>query len=128
ESIVGREAQNITTTLRDEGVCSIILVTTPDLLSLAETLETHEALAAIGLKIAAVILNRCNPATFDSGDLARFAGNPKLSSLKTLGHLCELARAEIDRAELSRRALAQLKERIQSPVIELVEHPGLSGV
>ena len=128
ESIVGRESRNITTALRDKDVCSIILVTTPDLLSLAETLETHDALAAIGLEIAAVILNRCNPATFDSADLARFAGNSKLSSLKTLGHLCELARAEIDRAELPRRALVQLKERIQSPVIELVEHPGLSGI
>ncbi|MFI5352909.1 MAG: ArsA family ATPase [Candidatus Binatales bacterium] len=128
ESIVGREAQNITTMLRDGALCSVILVTTPDLLSLAETLETHQALAATGLKIAAVILNRSNPATFDSGDLARFADNPKLSSLKTLNHICELARAELDRAAQSRRALAQLKERIQSPVIELGEHRGMSGL
>jgi anion-transporting ArsA/GET3 family ATPase len=126
ESIVGREAQNITTMLRDADVCSIILITTPDLLSLNETLETHDALAAIGLKIAAVILNRCNPAAFDSADLARFAGNPKLRKLKTIRHLCELARAEIDRATMSRSALAQLKQRIQSPVIELKEHRGFS--
>ena len=128
ESIVGREARNIGTMLRDDALCSIILVTTPDLLSLNETLETHDALAAIGLKIAAVVLNRCNPAAFDSADLARFAANPKLRNLKTLGHLCELARADLDHATQSRRALAQLKGRIQSPVIELGEHRGMSGM
>src|ERR1700674_3018034 len=128
ESIVGREARNIGTMLRADALCSIILVTTPDLLSLNETLETHDALTAMGLKIAAETLNRCTPATFDSGDLARFADNPKLRKLKTLDHLRELARAEIDRAMQSRRALAQLKERIQSPVIELSEHRGLSGL
>ncbi len=128
ESIVGREARNITTMLRNERVCSIILVTTPDLLSLTETLETHAALTAMGLKVAAVVLNRSNPATFDSGDLARFADNPKLRKLKSATNLRELARAELDRAARSRSALAQLKERIQSPVIELGEHRGCSGM
>jgi len=128
ESIVGRESSNISQVLRDEHLCSIVQVTTPDLLSLTETFDTSQALAAMGLKIAAVILNRCDPATFDSGDLARFAGNPKLRSLKTIGHLRELARAEIDRAAMSRSALARLRESIQSPVVELGEHRGLSGM
>ncbi len=128
ESIVGREAGNISRMLRDEHLCSIIQVTTPDLLSLNETLEIYQALTAMGLKIAAVILNRSNPATFDAADLARFAANRDLRKLKTIAHLRDLARAELDRATMSRRALARLRESIQSPVIELKEYRGLSGM
>jgi len=129
ESIVGREARNITRMLRDQGQCAIVQVTTPDSLSLTETLDTHAALGAIGLKVAAVILNRRNPASFASADIERFARNPRLRRrLKTMDHLCELARAELERASVSRHALAQLKERIQSPVIELAEHRGLAGL
>jgi anion-transporting ArsA/GET3 family ATPase len=125
---VGREARNIMRMLQDSQLCSIVQVTTPEPLSLTETLETNAALDALGLKVAAVILNRRNPATFDSADVARFAANPKLRTLKTLDHLRDLARAETEHAAASRRALAQLKARIQGPVIELGEHRGFSGL
>jgi anion-transporting ArsA/GET3 family ATPase len=127
ESIVGREARNIMRMLQDSQLCSIVQVTTPEALSLTETLETNAALDALGLKVAAVILNRRNPATFDAADVARFAANPKLRTLKTLDHLRDLARAETEHAAASRRALAQLKARIQSPVIELDEYRGGAG-
>jgi anion-transporting ArsA/GET3 family ATPase len=129
ESVVGREAQNITRMLRDEDRCAIVQVTTPDPLALNETLETYVALGQLELRVAAVILNRRDPAAFGSEDLGRFARNQGLRrKLKTLDHLCELARAELERAARSRRALAQLNERIQSPVIELQEYRGRSGL
>jgi anion-transporting ArsA/GET3 family ATPase len=129
ESVVGREARNITRMLQNQDVCSIIQVTTPDPLSLSETLDVNAALAGLGLKVTAVILNRRNPVAFDSDDLARFARNHDLRrKLKTIDHLCGLARAELDRAAISRRALARLTEAIQSPVIELEEYRGRSGL
>jgi anion-transporting ArsA/GET3 family ATPase len=129
ESIVGREANSVARMLRDESECAILQVTTPDPLSLTETLETYSALEAMGLKVAAVILNRRNPVAFDSEDLARFARNQTLRrKLKTMDHLCDLARAELERAAVSRRALTQLRERLQSPIIELQDHRGLSGL
>ncbi len=127
ESVVGREARNITHMLRDERLCSIIQVTTPNPLSMTETLDTSAALGAIGIKVAAVILNRRNPASFDARDLARFAERAR-RKVKTLDRLCDLAKAELGRAAVSRRALAQLKERIESPVIELDEHRDRSGL
>ncbi len=129
ESIVGREARSISRMLRDERLCAIIQVTTPDPLSLNETLETHAALGKLGLKVAAVILNRRNPAAFAPDDLARFAGNQNLRRrLGTFDHLCGLARAELERMKISRDALAKLKERIGAPVIELRDHAGRSGI
>lgn len=128
-SVVGREARNISRMLRDERRCALIQVTTPDPLALTETLETNAALAKLGLQVGAVVLNRRSPAAFDSDDLAWFAHNPGLRrKLKTLNHLCDLARAELERAAASRRALAQLKDRIRSPIIELEDYPGCSGL
>ena len=54
DSIVGKEASNISKMLRDRRNCAIIQVTTADSLSISETIETHAQLSSIHLAPAAV--------------------------------------------------------------------------
>jgi len=127
ESVVGREARNIARTLRNEKTCAVIQVTTAEPLAIAETLEAHAGLDKLGLKVAAAILNRRNPAAFESSDIARLAQHRALKGLAHLDYACEAAYAELARVQASRRALAQLRQNTRGPIIELDECRGCSG-
>ena len=127
ESVVGREARHIARTLRNEKTCAVVQVTIAEPLAIAETLEAHAGLDALGLKVAAAILNRRNPAAFESSDIARLADHPALKELAHLDYACEAAQAELERAQASRRALAQLRQTIRGPIIELDECRGYAG-
>src|SRR5258708_14750906 len=69
DSIVGKEANNISKMLRDRRNCAIIQVTTADSLSISETIETHTQLTDIHLTPAAVIFNRMPPSEFSGDDI-----------------------------------------------------------
>ncbi|MBF6559050.1 MAG: AAA family ATPase [Candidatus Binataceae bacterium] len=128
ESVAGREAGNIAALLRDPAKCAIAAVTTAEPLAIAETLEIHRTLAALGLKLAAVFFNRMSAAAFDAADIARMvrraARDPDADGV---AELAALARAELQRRTRERRALAMLRRSVECPVIELVECRGLAG-
>src|SRR5271167_1035234 len=70
DSVVGKEARNISRMLRDRRNCAIIQVTTADSLSISETIETHAQLNSIHLPPAAVFFNRIPPSEFEAADIS----------------------------------------------------------
>src|SRR5260370_3333432 len=70
DSVVGKEASNISRMLRDRRHCAIVQVTNSDALSVAETIETHAELSRIHLAPAAIIFNRVVTPTFSATDIA----------------------------------------------------------
>jgi anion-transporting ArsA/GET3 family ATPase len=129
ESIVGKESRNISQMLHDRLMCSIVQVTTADGLSISETIETHAQLRSIQLAPDAVLFNRVPPADFDAGDISKLTNRrgPNLRK-KDLEHLASIARADLNRAEEARRAIARIRKETGAPVIEVAEHSGLSGI
>jgi anion-transporting ArsA/GET3 family ATPase len=129
DSIVGKEASNISKMLRDRRHCAIIQVTTADSLSISETIETHAQLSSIHLAPAAVIFNRMPPSEFDAGDISALTNRrgPHIRK-KDLEHLAELAKSELNRVAEARKAIAKIRTETGGPVIEVADHSGLSGI
>ena len=69
DSVVGKEARNISRMLRDRRNCAIVQVTTADSLSISETIETHAELSKLHLAPAAVLFNRMPPSEFSADDI-----------------------------------------------------------
>jgi hypothetical protein len=128
-SIVGVEAGNISRMMRDRRSSAIIQVTTADGLSISETIETHANLSRIHLAPAAVIFNRMPRSAFDADDISALTNRrgPHLRK-KDLEHLAELAKSELNRAAEARKAIAKIRVETGSPVLEIAEHGGLSGI
>jgi arsenite-transporting ATPase len=129
DSIVGKEAGNISRMMRDRRSCAIVQVTTADSLSISETVETHAQLSRIHLAPAAVLFNRMPPAEFDADDISALINRrgPHLRR-KDLEHLAELAKSELRRVAEARKALARIRAETGGPVLEINEHSGLSGI
>jgi anion-transporting ArsA/GET3 family ATPase len=129
DSIVGKEARNISRMMRDRRNCAIVQVTTADSLSISETIETHAQMSSIHLAPAAVLFNRMPPSEFDAGDIAALTNRsgPHLRR-KDLEHLAELAKSELSRAAQARKAIARIRTETDGPVFEIAEHSGLSGI
>jgi anion-transporting ArsA/GET3 family ATPase len=129
DSVVGKEARNISRMMRDRRNCAIILVTTADGLSISETIETHAQLTSMHLAPAAVLFNRMPPSDFDTGDVAALANRrgPHLRK-KDLEHLAELAKSALNRASGARKALAKISAETGGPVLEIGEYGRLSGI
>ena len=129
DSIVGKEASNISKMLRDRRNCAIIQVTTADSLSISETIETHTQLTDIHLTPAAVIFNRMPPFEFDANDISALTNRRgPHSRKKDLEHLAELAKSELNRATEARKAIAKIRSETGGPVLEIPEHSGISGI
>lgn len=128
-SIVGREAQNVGRFLRNESQCGIIQLTTPEPLAVTETLETNTALAALGVKISAVIFNRATSVSFEAQDVIRLArrGGACAPELRHVADLAELARKGLKEAAKVHRAEIVVGRRTGKPIIEMPEYRGLSG-
>jgi arsenite/tail-anchored protein-transporting ATPase len=129
DSVVGKEASNISKMLRDRRNCAIIQVTTADSLSISETIETHAQLSSLHLAPAAVLFNRMPPSEFEAGDIAALTNRrgPHLRK-KDLDHLAELAKSELNRVTEARKAIEKIRTETAGPVLEIAEHGGLSGV
>ena len=129
DSVVGKEASNISKMLRDRRNCAIIQVTTADSLSISETIETHAQLSSIHLAPAAVIFNRMPPSDFDAADISALTNRrgPHIRK-KDLEHLAELAKSELNRVAEARKAIAKIRTETGGPVLEIAEHGGLSGI
>jgi anion-transporting ArsA/GET3 family ATPase len=129
DSVVGKEASNISKMLRDQRNCAIIQVTTADSLSISETIETHAQLSSIHLAPAAVIFNRMPPSRFDAADILVLTNRraPHICK-KDLEHLAELAKSELTRVAQARKAIAKIRTETGGPVLEIAEHSGLSGI
>lgn len=127
--VVGRMAARVSELLRDPARCGVVLVTLPQPFAVSETLETHAALGALGLDVAAVIINRTRRLRFDAHALARLGR--RSAALRTaapnLDRLAALAHAELKRAQGERRALELVRRRIGAPIIELAECRAASG-
>ena len=128
DSVVGREAGNISRALRDEKETAIVLVTTPEPLPISETLETAATLKEVGIKPAAIVFNRSRNPNFSTRDIAKLKehlmANGKASDAEYLG---KVAKAELDRASQAKRALEQLRNESNAPVIQLPMAQGISG-
>jgi anion-transporting ArsA/GET3 family ATPase len=129
DSIVGKEASNISKMLRDQRNCAIIQVTTADSLSISETIETHAQLTSLHLAPAAVVFNRMPTFEFDANDISALTSRrgPQMRK-KDLEHLAELAKSELNRAAEARKAIANIRKETGSPVLEIPEHSGMSGI
>ena len=129
DSVVGKEASNISKMLRDQRNCAIIQVTTADSLSISETIETHAQLSKIHLAPAAVLFNRMPPSEFGAEDISALTNRrgPHLHK-KDLEHLAELAKSELKRAAEARKAIAKIRTETGGPVLEIPEHSGMSGI
>jgi anion-transporting ArsA/GET3 family ATPase len=128
DSVVGREAGNISRALRDERETAVVLVTTPEPLPISETLETAATLRETGIKPAAIIFNRSRTPNFSNRDVAKLKEHliaaGKASDAEYLG---KIARSELDRAIQAGKALAQLRAETSAPVIELPLMRGISS-
>jgi hypothetical protein len=129
DSVVGKEASNISRMLRDRRHCAIVQVTTADALSVAETIETHAELSRIHLAPAAVFFNRMVASDFGADDIAALANRrgPR-NRKKNLEHLAELAESELRRGSEARNAIVAIRAATGGPVIELAEHRGIAGI
>jgi arsenite-transporting ATPase len=129
DSIVGKEASNISKMLRDQRNCAIIQVTTADNLSISETIETHAQLTSLHLAPAAVLFNRMPPFEFDADDITALTSRrgPQMRK-KDLEHLAALAKSELNRAAEARKAIAKIRRETGGPVLEIPEHSGMSGI
>jgi anion-transporting ArsA/GET3 family ATPase len=129
DSVVGKEASNISKMLRDRRNCAIIQVTTADSLSISETIETHAQLNSIHLAPAAVIFNRMPPSEFEAADISALT-NRRGAHIrkKDLEHLAELAKSELNRVAEARKAIAKIRTETGGPVLEIPEHSGKSGI
>jgi arsenite-transporting ATPase len=129
DSIVGKEASNISKMLRDRRNCAIIQVTTADSLSISETIETHAQLSSIHLAPAAVIFNRMPPSEFEASDIAALTNRRGLHiRKKDHEHLAALAKSELNRVAEARKAIAKIRTETGAPLLEIAEHGGLSGI
>ncbi len=128
DSVVGREAANISRALRDQNETAVVLVTTPEPLPISETLETAATLREAGIQTAAIIFNRVRAPNFSSRDVAKLkehliaAGNASDAD-----YLGKIAAGELDRASQAEKALAQLRAETSAPTIELPVMRGVSG-
>lgn len=129
DSIVGKEASNISRAMHNRRASAIVQVTTADSLSISETLEIHAELARLHLAPAAVLFNRTPRLRFDAADIAALANRrgPRVKK-KDLEHLAELAGAELNRAAEAKKATAKIRAETGSPVLEIGEYSGLSGI
>jgi anion-transporting ArsA/GET3 family ATPase len=128
ESLVGREANNIVTLLRNPEACALIAVTTPEPLAISETIETCTELARLNLPLAAVFLNRHNPSHFSAADLARLRNSAPLRNRRRHAqYLCDVAAAGLAQTTEARRALRILQAKIQCPIIGLPDFQDISG-
>ena len=83
DSVVGKEASNISKMLRDRRHCAIVQVTTADALSVAETnRDSRRALSRIHLAPAAVFFNRMVASDFDANDIASLANGRGVRALR----------------------------------------------
>jgi anion-transporting ArsA/GET3 family ATPase len=129
DSVVGKEASNISKLLRDRRNCAIIQVTTADSLSISETIETHAQLSSIHLAPAAVIFNRMPPSEFEAPDISALTNRRGLHiRKKDLEHLAALAKSELNRVAEARKAIAKIRTETGASVLEIAEHGGLSGI
>jgi hypothetical protein len=86
-------------------------------------------LSKIHLAPAAVVFNRMPPSEFDADDITALTNRraPR-SHKKDLDHLAELAKSELTRVAEARKALAKIRTETGSPVLEIPEHSGISGI
>jgi anion-transporting ArsA/GET3 family ATPase len=128
DSVVGREAANITRALRDESETAVVLVTTPEPLPISETLETATTLKEIGIKPAAIIFNRSRTPNFSSRDIAKLKEHLMATGkADDADYLAKIAKTEIDRWSQAAKALERLRDETDAPVIQLSQMRGLSG-
>jgi anion-transporting ArsA/GET3 family ATPase len=128
ESIVGKESNNISAMLADRARCAIVQVTTADSLAVAETIETGKELAGLDLAPTALFFNRVYALNYSEADVAALTRRrAQHLDKKQLGHLGEIARAELRRAHDVSMALARVRGETEAEVIETSEHAELSG-
>jgi anion-transporting ArsA/GET3 family ATPase len=128
DSVVGREASNIIRALRDDGETAVVLVTTPEPLPISETLETAQTLNEIGIRPAAIVLNRSRTPSFSNREVAKLKEHLLASGKASDGeYLTKIAKAELDRASQAAKALAQLRDATSAPIVELPLLRGMSA-
>ncbi len=126
-SVVGREASNIGALLRDPQRCAVIAVTTPEPMAVAETVENSAELARLEIPLAAVVLNRHNPAGFTPADLTRLKNSAAMRGRAQAKYICAVASAGLAQQAETRRALKILQSRVRCPILPLPDFSEFSG-
>jgi anion-transporting ArsA/GET3 family ATPase len=126
--IVAAEAGAVAGFFRNSAKCAMIVVTTPEALPIAETLEIQHSLEDLRLTTAAVVFNRTSSGSFEAGDVTRLiARASRISGLRQVPQLAEIARTDLRRRARERRALGIIQRQIAAPVATLSEYRGLWG-
>ncbi len=97
---LNRLADEVAQFLRDPERFGAVLTTSPEELALTETLETADALRALGIATVAAVVNRAPSALFDTPELAA------LSALQDHARLAIRRRAAHEFAALARKRLS----------------------
>lgn len=128
DSVVGREAANISRALRDQNETAVVLVTTPEPLPISETLETAATLREAGIEPAAIIFNRSRAPNFANRDITKLKEHLVAGgNFSNPDYLARIAKTELDRASQAEKALAQLRAETSAPAFELPLLRGISG-
>jgi anion-transporting ArsA/GET3 family ATPase len=105
-------ARMIAAMVADPACTAFVAVTTAEATAVAETLWLGDALAADGLGLAAVVLNRLGPQRFTADEIAALEGCRAASAVR--GAVLAHRRASVERAHLAR-----LVEHASAPVVTL---------
>lgn len=128
ESVVGKEAGKINRLLRDPNCTGVVMVTTPEPLPIAETLENATALREMGITPAAIVFNRSRSPRYTSRDVAKLKEHLIAAGRSAdAEHLGRIAKAELDRAAQADHALRQLESQIDAPLVQVSQFHGLAG-
>ena len=117
---VGRQAGEMRDFLADPSRSAIVLVATPEEMAVAEALELATAIDDLtGRPPDAVVVDQVLPDRFDEGELRRIdraLGSSTDPCLRTAGLL---ARRASRRAREQSAQVAELRERLAAPLVEL---------
>jgi anion-transporting ArsA/GET3 family ATPase len=127
DSMVGKEAKNISALLRDPERCALVQVSTADSLSVSETIETYTELKNLEMKPSIVMFNRAIPLSFDAEDITTLLSR-RSNARNKHSHLAELAEYQLNGARESRKAVTHIRRTTHSPLIEVPEHSGVDGL
>jgi anion-transporting ArsA/GET3 family ATPase len=121
--LVQREATKITDLLRDARTTAVHLVTLAEEMPVSETLESRAQLAALGMPLGHVIVNRLHRRHFDSALLQRLratAAAAPVGERPLLACVAERAAEESGWSEINATYIARLRAALADvPLVEL---------
>jgi anion-transporting ArsA/GET3 family ATPase len=116
---IAHQSQAIADTISDHELTALVAVATPEEMPVNETLSLYEELMRERLPFDAVIINARYPARFDPDEAAELASALPATSAPIARSALRAALSEHARAAMQRAQEERLRERLNTPLIEL---------